>query len=96
MVARACHPRYSGGVNWRIEVQAGPGQEKKKKIFKLTKAKMAGGVPQEVEHLPSNHETLSSKKLNYSFSYLGEGDFYKILLNWKSQKQVNMNNICLR
>jgi hypothetical protein len=58
-VVSAYHPSYSGSINRRIEVQAGP-SKKQNPVSEITKAKRAGSVAQVVEFLPSKLKSLSS------------------------------------
>jgi hypothetical protein len=61
MVACAWDPSYMGGPERSIIVQSQPQAKMWDPIWKITKAKRAGGVAQVVKHLLNKHKALSLK-----------------------------------
>jgi hypothetical protein len=60
-VVHPCNPSYLGGWDWK-DCGSSPDQENSLRdlIFKITRAKLAGGVAQVVGHLLCKHEVLGS------------------------------------
>jgi hypothetical protein len=60
LVAHTYNLSYAKGISRRIVVQGQP-QAKMQNTIQKIKAKMVGGMAQEVDHLLRKHEALSSR-----------------------------------